>query len=201
MTPPDYRNDAKEKQIIFLQNEIIRLECKQLSESIVSIKELQPIDESNACENKEYELSFDETINVTPMILDYEKVKLLARYRNDILVTSLYDATLASSMKFNTNLTGLNKTVADIIKVKKGKPINQNQNMTQKIKQIGDLFDKEVLGRLVDFEIYGLCHYCKQIKLKSDMIKCTYKNTKMPNQIGKTINPSCNYKGIVTRMI
>jgi hypothetical protein len=201
MSPPDYRNDAKEKQIIFLQSEIVRLECKQLSESIIAIREIQTAYASNADESKEYELCFDDTINVTSMILDYQNVKLLARYRNDILVTSLYDATLASSMKFNTNSSGLNKTVLNLCKGKRGRPINQIQNVAQKIKQIGDLFDKEILDRVVDFEKYGLCHYCKQIKLKSDMVKCTYKNTKIPTQVGKVFNPSCNYKGIVTRMV
>jgi len=138
----------------------------------------------------EYELMFDEAIKVLPMTLDYDNVKLLARYRDDILVTSLYDATLASNMQFNKQLqAGASK---------KDKRTYGNADSHMQIKQIGNLFDRDILGRVVNFDIYGLCHYCKQLKLKTEMVKCCFRSNKSLIQSGsKSINNPCNYKGMV----
>lgn len=57
------------------------------------------------------------------------------------------------------------------------------------------MFDKDVLGRTLDFSLYGMCHYCKQIKLRREMLKCKSRDAKMLAQPGKTINMPTNYKG------
>lgn len=79
------------------------MEYKQLAESVISIKEKENYFQQNSREDKEYELMFDEALNVPPMWLDNENVKLLARYRDDILVTSLYDSALASAKQLTSH--------------------------------------------------------------------------------------------------
>lgn len=139
------------------------------------------------------------------MWLNYENVKLLAKFRDDILITSLYDATIASAMKLSPtqnlapNQHQNNKKPEIGMKIEEGKRFAKEQigaqNKAPQIKQIGNLFDPDVLGREMDNDNYGLCHYCKQIKPIKDMVKCNYKSTKVDFQSGKTINSSGIYKG------
>jgi hypothetical protein len=207
-SPSDLRNQTREKQILFVRNEIVKLECKQLAESIVTIKQ-KPLARKTLSSSKksgahvypsdsspsdfEYELGFDETINVFPMWLDYDNVKLLARCREDILVTSLYDATIASAMQYTTAGGGEKRESGS--KSHKASSEDDILKAAKPIKQIGNLFDAEIMGREVDFELYGLCHHCKQIKPRIELVRCCHKSTRPEEQFGKTVASSGTYKG------
>ncbi len=139
---------GKEKQLQFLRHEIAKLECKQLAESIVAITKAAP----------EYELRFDPTIDVAPMRFDLEGVKVLARYQKDIFNTSPYDASIAAAMQFNYSA--------------KKRSCHKEKTPAKPVKQIRNLFDEEVMGRDIDFALYGLCHHCKEIKPRFTLVKC-----------------------------
>ncbi len=194
-TPSDLRNLTKDKQILYLRTEIVKLEYQQLAESIVSIRGKTPAPNGTVLPKKrrlkldapklysEYEVTFDPTINVSPTIIECKSMKLLARYREDILLTSLYDATLASTLQFNET-------------VGKGGHKRSVPGEIKPIKQIGSLFDDDVLGREIDPKLYGLCHHCKQIKPITQLVQCKYKSPKPETQIGKTPGQGAGYKGI-----
>ncbi len=200
----ELRNETKGTQILYLRNEIMKLEYQQLSESIVSIKGKTPASKGMLKEMAEksidpkgvyaeYELTFDEAIKVAPTIIDLSSVRLLDKYRRDILFTSLYDATLASALQFTRQKSakgygkhpGKHPAKRPALETAEPKPI----------KQVTGLFDEEILGREIDFTKYGLCHHCKQIKPHSQLVKCNYRSVK-PDGISK--NPSAAalaYKG------
>ncbi len=148
------RESTKDKQVLFLRNEIAKLECKQLAESIVSIVKIVG--------SAEYELKFDPMIDVPPMRLDLASVKMLARYQRDIFDTSPYDASIAAAMQFNYHSNGRKRNHRKVFPASEAKPITQ----------IRDLLDEEVLGREIDFTMYGLCHHCKEIKPRFALVRC-----------------------------
>ena len=114
--------------------------------------------------SSDYELEFDEAINVKPTIVDFNTVKLFDKCRQDIQIVSFYDASLASSlqpMKISINLSGRNSV-----------------STAEPIKQIKSLFDPDIMGRKIDLAKYGLCHYCKQIKSLDQLLKCSFKTIK-----------------------
>jgi hypothetical protein len=201
-TPSDFRKETKDKQILYLRNEIAKLEYMQLSESIVSIKGKQTAEKlllSNGETSRkhgtkkkklysEYEITFDKTINVASTCVDESNVKLLAKYRADILLTSLYDATLASSLQL--------KSISSFANTDQGKNNKKPaENESKPIKQIGDLFDQDILGREIDFKQYGLCHHCKQINPRSQLVKCNYKSARAETEPGKSVGSAATYKG------
>jgi hypothetical protein len=202
-TPSDLRSMSKDKQIVFIRNEIVRLECKQLAESIVAIKE-KPGPERASAEQKrkkrecqEYELMFDEAINVLPMTLDLDNVKLLARYQQGILITSPYDASIASSMQFNTSAAPPQSSLLPESKAARGRKKQQSgaPDEVKPIKQIANIFDKDIVGREVDFRLYGFCHHCKEIKPRNTMVQCKYRAAKIETQSHKGIGQNGTYKG------
>ena len=155
----EIRDASKDSQILYLKSEIAKLECKQLSESVVSI--------SGSAET-EYELKFDPVLNVPPMHLDLEGVKLMSRYQQGVFNTSPYDAAIASAMK-----------VSYMDAKKKGRKF-QREAEVPPIKQIRNLFDQEVMGREIDFSLYGFCHHCKEIKPKIGLVKCKRNADSLP---------------------
>ena len=65
------------------------------------------------------------------------------------------------------------------------------------IKQLGNLLDPEIIGVHINFNKYGLCHHCKQLKLKELMVSCKYKSSKMGIAVpcATTINGTTIYNG------
>ena len=65
------------------------------------------------------------------------------------------------------------------------------------IKQLGNLLDPGIIGINVNFNKYGLCHHCKQFKLKELMVGCKYKSSKMGIAIpsSTTVNGTTMYNG------
>lgn len=212
-TSYDLKNLSKDRQIMFIRNEIVRLECKQLAESIVQIKEKANGVKANPESKKklkgkderslEYELTFEEAINVLPMTLDYNNTSLLARYQQGILIASPYDASIASTMQFNTQpiipqAQGGNpgQPLGTIERKGRKRPFEKSPNAEVKpIKQIVNLFDKDIVGREINFDIYGFCHHCKEIKSRSLLVQCNYKKAKMETQLHKGFGPNGTYKG------
>jgi hypothetical protein len=123
VTVLEMRNSSREKQLDYLRNVIIMLEYKQLAESIVSVHDRKPIPNKNMLksqyeavieesekkskkrkkkvETKEeeekkysYLVRYDKSINVEDMWINEEKINKFNQFRQDILSTSLYDATL-----------------------------------------------------------------------------------------------------------
>ena len=174
----------------------MKLEYQQLSESVISIKGKTPASKQLLCVNMragtsrgaiyaEYELTFDETIKVAPTIIEYSSVKLLDKFRRDTLFTSLYDATLASTLQFNHPPRGSGKHPHG------KRPVSFE---LKPIKQITGLFDCDILGREIDQKEYGMCHHCKQIKCLPQLLKCNYRSVKTDG-LSKNPSAAAAYKG------
>ena len=122
----EMKNMYREELIEYLRHAIITLEYKQLSESIVSIKDvdyphlpaiatrsspngsrfpsLKGRKNRSGCGNSqgdqlEYLAYFDPSINIPPMWIKRDKIVQLNYFREDIMTTSLYDANLAAKQK------------------------------------------------------------------------------------------------------
>jgi len=187
-TSQEIRNKTKDAQILYLRNEIMKLEYQQLSESILSIKGKTPATKLQIKQMQtkkeagigneniraggiysDYELCFDEAIKVAPTIIDLQSVRLLNKYRRDVLFTSLYDATLASTLQFNQETSKSQKTIS--------RPGKRLIPENKPLKQITSLFDEDILGREIDLTQMGMCHHCKQIKPKNQLVTCNFKTS------------------------
>ena len=199
-TPSDLYAKSKEDQILYLRKEIVKLEYQQLAESIVSIKGKTPANKQmikkvisgpkNGLNKKnlysEYEITFDESIKVPPAIVDFDSAQFLDKQRQNVLLSSVYDAVFLSSLQ--------------ITKSCNQKPIRTGKRLSSAvpIKQITHLLDDEILGRVIDFKRYGLCHYCKQIKPLSMLLKCHYKSIRSDCP-ANPISTKTSYKGKARR--
>ena len=134
----------KDSQVTFLENEIYKLELKQLSESILLVY-------SYDNPTHDYELTLDPTLGLLSIRADQLQLKLMSKYRECIFHASPYDAAIASAKKFGcTNA----------------------ENPKPAIKQIANLFNTEIINREIDFSEYGFCHHCKEIQPLERLVKC-----------------------------
>jgi hypothetical protein len=179
---------SKEPIIKYLSLLIRNLEYRQIAESIIGINK-------RAVFNKgaKYLLQLEPSSSRKEIWVDDYSLYILNRYREDILYTSLFDATQASNTY--QQIKDAHKSVES--KKKRGRPLKKTVQSRVSISQIDNLMDNKNIGKQIDFEISGYCHHCKQIKPKDMIVKCTYKSSKMgaPTPTQKQINNLFYYNG------
>lgn len=144
--------------IAYLQKEISKLEKKQLAESIIMIRKIKtPLPFSSKFQSNQYELLFDNSYNIHPLNINLEEINEFNKYREGMHTVPLYDANQAKAIQIQA------------IKRKNSRLLNGEDT---EIKQINNLFDEDIIGRDIDFNKYGFCHHCKQIKHISTLIRC-----------------------------
>ena len=179
---------SKEPIIRYLSLLIRNLEYRQIAESIIGINK-------RAVFNKgaKYLLQLEPSSSRKEIWVDDFSLYILNRYREDILYTSLFDATQASNTY--QQIKDAHKSVDN--KKKRGRPLKKAMQNRHSVSQIDNLMDNKNIGKQIDFDISGYCHHCKQIKPKDMIVKCTYKSSKngAPTPSQKQINNLCYYNG------
>ena len=77
-------------------------------------------------------------------------------------------------------------------KEKKEKKMMKEEK-TKTVKQLENLLDEDTMGRIIDFDVYGLCHHCKIVKhIETEMVRCKYSSFKS----GVAIPASLTIRGV-----
>jgi len=135
---------TKETQIFFIDQEISKLEHKQIAESIISISK------SNNNPN-EFEVLLDPTLQSSSMHLSLDQVKLFSKYREGMFSSSPYDSSKLAARHF----------------ICKDDDVDE-----MPIEQIANLLDKKVINRVIPSSTYGICHHCKEIQPIRRLVEC-----------------------------
>eukprot|EP00826_Nyctotherus_ovalis_P045130 TRINITY_DN4952_c0_g2_i8.p1 TRINITY_DN4952_c0_g2~~TRINITY_DN4952_c0_g2_i8.p1 ORF type:complete len:278 (+),score=44.94 TRINITY_DN4952_c0_g2_i8:334-1167(+) len=138
---------TKETQTFFINQEIRKLETKQVAESVVSIFK---------CGGSltEFEVFLDPAARDTSphsTRFSQEQIKLLSKYREGIFNASPYETSKLSTKQF----------------ICKDDEVDE-----MPIEQIANLLDEKVVGREIPFTTFGICHHCKEIQPLRRLLKC-----------------------------
>jgi ribosomal protein L36 len=198
-----------ELQLRHLRVQITRLECYQLAESVIAVEKCSKVAGKRLGDSiskhhpgtSKYLVTFDKVVGINPILFDKECLSKLAKARIELLVSSGALDTGAQTINFNTNSTSLKpeetsmhrslrkQTPKEITNEKKRAMLQrackekiQNgsfKSETPAIKQLDDLLDEKCMGKIINYEIYAICHHCKIIRNKGkEMVKCTYSSFK-----------------------
>lgn len=145
----------KETKKDYLKGKIVRLECQQLAESIISIKRLynpsRRVGISGRTEDVKrirpklnYVITFDAAIKVSPITVNAKTLRALNKYRMILFPKISHTPNEAKALNAKT----------------------------KSLKQITSLLDEEILEREINFKKYNLCHYCKFVKPLEQLVRC-----------------------------
>ena len=152
----DFNSEAKELQLEYIKHLIRKLGYKQLSESILDIKDITRESAHLTCTlelpeemkhtQPRYKLTFDKALQIEPIIVDFLTIKELEKHRKQLYFN---DKMLTPKLNNTTD-----------------------SNTQQPLKQITSLLSKEALERNFDPTLHGICHHCKCIALEFDLFRC-----------------------------
>jgi hypothetical protein len=205
------------------------LEAYQLAESVLSVMAKRPIktldefdeeDSTAAGKGKrrkhvkkeesesqyEYMLTFDHSLGVKLLQLDYESTIRLNEMRMMLMKGFGSQSGNSSAPQSSNTVKSPSRTVriSDIhhnFRTRSVLPmqISRNESLTTKLiakrskksggRQLENLFEEKLIGRSLNFSVYEMCHQCKQIKpIASHLIKCNYSSLKFGTAIPSCIN-------------